>query len=135
MLGIVANNGKVYNKIGLILVLRDEKNKAVKTLRYYLDVPTAKVIFNDLWEGTLPRKYSEFKKGPVAERALNITLNEKGFYQFSVMNVKKEKDGEDKQNLYFNLTRFQARQLAVCVLDHLKNQELAQAIVRVLKTR
>lgn len=136
MLGRSDLNGKLYNKIGLILVLRDEKNKAVKTLRYYLDVPSAKVIFHDLWVGTFPKKYSEFKKGNGMERALNINLQDNGMYQFSVLNTKKDlKKGEERQNLYFNLNTFQVRQMAITVLDHLKNYELALALAPILQSK
>jgi hypothetical protein len=36
MLGRLGSDGQVYNKIGLVLVLRDNSNKALKTLWYYL---------------------------------------------------------------------------------------------------
>ena len=125
-----ADNGKIYNKIAMILVLRDEKNKAVKTLKYYLDVPAAKVLFFDLWEDKFNKKYTEFKRNPKMERALTITLQETGLYQVSVLNVSKKP--EEKLNLYFNLNRFQIRHLSISVLDYLKNHELALMLAQLL---
>jgi hypothetical protein len=79
MLGQPGFDGQVYNKIGLVLVLRDNTNKALKTLRYYLDIPAAKVLCHDLWESKLDGEYKEFKKtGGNKERAFQISSNEGG---------------------------------------------------------
>jgi hypothetical protein len=77
MLDQLGTDGQVYNKIGLVLVLRDKSNKALKTLRYYLDIPVAKVLFHDLWEGKLGEEYKEFKKtGGNKERAFQVSTAE-----------------------------------------------------------
>lgn len=127
MLGYRAEDGRVYNKIGFVMILRDKQNKALKTLRYFLDIPTAKVLFEDIWRGVLPQKYNEFKKNPTMERSLSLAQNDKGL-QISLMNIKKEEKAE-RENLYFTLSLFQSRQLAISVLDHLRAYEFAKALL------
>ncbi len=130
MLGHIGSDGQVYNKIGLVLVLRDSTNKALKTLRYYLDIPAAKVLCHDLWEGKLGSEYKEFKKvGGNKERAFQISPNEGGGYHVAIMN---SSDGGERDRLYFQLSQGEARQMAICVLDHLKAHELASAIAAIL---
>ena len=130
MLDHLGSDGQVYNKIGLVLVLRDNANKALKTLRYYLDVPVAKVLFYDIWESALGEEYKEFKRGQNWERALNITPNEGGGYRLSVMN---SVDSGERNRLYFQLTRWEARQMAICVLDYLRAHDLASAIAGLMR--
>jgi hypothetical protein len=126
MLDQVGSDGQVYNKIGLVLVLRDKGNKALKTLRYYLDIPVAKVLFHDLWEGKLSEEYNEYKKtGGNKERAFQVSPNEGGGYRVAVMN----NSGGERDRLYFQFSQREARQLAITVLDYLRAYELANAIV------
>lgn len=47
MLGFQAENGEIYNKVVLVIVKRDHDNKAQKTVRYFVDIPSAKVICHD----------------------------------------------------------------------------------------
>ena len=51
LLGYTAQDGKQCDKIALVLVLRDGQNKAQQTVKYFLDVPTAKVLMTDLFHG------------------------------------------------------------------------------------
>ena len=118
------SDDKVYNKINLIIVLRDENNKAVKTVRYFLDVPVAKVIFHDLWHLALKENYDEYKKSGGNERAVQISPTELG-YRISILN---STGGDAKDRLYFDLTNFQIRQLARELLDYLRLHELAFVI-------
>ena len=60
MLDFAATDGKTYNKIVLVLVQRNAQNKALATVRYFLDIAPAKVIFHDLWNGILNDDYSEY---------------------------------------------------------------------------
>jgi hypothetical protein len=130
MLGHVGADGQVYNKIGLVLVLRNSTNKALQTVHYYLDIPAAKVLCHDLWEGKLGEEYKEFKKSGTKERALNIVQSEEGGYRLTIMN---SVEGGERERLYFQLSKCEARQLAVTVLDHLKAHELAHAITAILR--
>ncbi len=129
ILGEADEAGRVYNKIGLVLVLRDQTNKAVKTLRYYLDIPVAKVFCHDFWTGSFAEEVNEYKRTSKAKRALRITPQD-GVYRFGIMNNIDSK----KEFLYFDLSAMQARQLAITVLDYLKAHELATAIVDVMKS-
>ena len=131
MLNQLGSDGQVYNKIGLVLVLRDNTNKALKTLRYYLDVPAAKVLFHDLWESKLGGEYKGFKKvGGNKERTFQIAPNEGGGYHVSIMN---SSDSGERDRLYFQLTRSSARQMAICVLDYLRAHDLASAIAGLMR--
>lgn len=123
MLGFKAENGETINKLVLVIVKRDSHDKALQTVRYYLDIPAAKVLCHDLWDGTLTEEHSEYKKLAGKERALSIKPQDGG-HRFSVMNV----EGETKERLYFDLSRFQVRCFARVVLDYLHCYELAQAI-------
>lgn len=125
ILGQADQAGRVYNKIGLVLVLRDAQNKAVKTLHYYLDIPAAKVLFHDIWTGGLSEEYKEYKNTVKGERGLSVSITEGGGYRILVMNTN-ETGQRDK--LYFIVTKLQARQLAITVLDHLRSYELARAL-------
>jgi hypothetical protein len=108
MLGHIGSDGQVYNKIGLVLVLRDNRNKALKTLRYYLDIPAAKVLFYDIWESKLGGEYKEFKKtGGNKERAFQISTSEGGGYRIAIMN----NSGSERERLYFQLSQSEVRQL------------------------
>lgn len=130
MLGQIGSDGQVYNKIGLVLVLRDNTNKALKTLRYYLDIPAAKVLCHDLWEGKLGDEYKEFKKvGGNKERAFQIVPNEGSGYRVSIMN---SSDSGERDRLYFQLSCWEARQMAITVLDYLRAYEIATAIAAIL---
>ena len=62
MLGFKADEGQTYNKIVVVIVKRDSQNKAESTVCYFLDVPAAKVLCHDLWEGALHEEHDEFKK-------------------------------------------------------------------------
>jgi hypothetical protein len=130
MLGQPGSDGQIYNKIGLVLVLRDNTNKALKTLHYYLDIPAAKVLCHDLWESKLCGEYKEFKKtGENKERAFQISSNEGGGYRISMMN---SSDGGERERLYFELNQSEARQLAITVLDYLRAYEMAKAIAEIV---
>jgi len=61
MLDFAATDGKTYNKVVLVLVKRSESNKALETVRYFLDVAPAKVLFHDLWLSALHDEHSEYK--------------------------------------------------------------------------
>ena len=115
--------GKRRNKIGLVMVLRDAQNKAVKTLRYYVDIASVKVLCHDLWNLRLKDEVNEYKKTEKAERALRITPKEQS-YRFSVMNTVEGK----KESLYFDLSQNQVRQMAITVLDYLRAYEMAWAM-------
>ena len=123
MLGWKAENGETYNKIVVVIVKRDSDHHALQTVRYFLDIPAAKVLMHDLWEGTLTDEHSEYKRLSGKERALSIKPQDSG-YRFSVMNT----EAETKDRLYFDLNRFQARCLARVVLDYLHCHELVEAI-------
>ena len=126
MLDFAATDGKTYNKIVLVIVRRSASNKALATVRYFLDLPNAKVLFHDLWLGALHNEHSEYKALHGTERALKITPLDAGAYRFSVMN---KTDGES-ESLYFDLSRFQVRCLARMVLDHLNWWQIASAIYK-----
>ena len=124
MLDFAATDGKTYNKIVLVIVKRDAQNKAIVTVRYFLDIAPAKVLMHDLWMGTLD-EHSEYKVLHGTERALTIAPLEGGAsYRFSLMN---KSDGE-ALSLYFDLSRFQTRCLARTVLDYLQAWQIASAI-------
>lgn len=123
LLGYVAQDGKQYDKIALVLVLRDGQNKAQTTVRYYLDVPAAKVLMHDLFYGKLKDEFKGFKQYNDIQRALNIRLLEEKNYRVSVMNT-----NGDKQSLYFDMTIQQAREMAISVLDHVRNYELGKVL-------
>jgi len=124
LLGFVAENGETYNKVVLVIVKRDSDHHALQTVRYYLDIPAAKVLMHDLWESALTEEHGEYKKLSGKERALSIKPLDGGGYRFSLLNV----EGETKDRLYFDLNRFQTRCLARVVVDHLHCYELAEAI-------
>ena len=127
MLDFAATDGKTYNKVVLVLVKRDAQNKAIATVRYFLDIAPAKVLFHDLWLGALHNEHSEYKVLHGTERALKMTpLDNPGAYRVSVMN---KADGET-ESLYFDLSRFQVRCLARMVLDHLNWWQIASAIYK-----
>ena len=128
MLDFAATDGKTYNKIVLVIVKRDAQNKALATVRYFLDVAPAKVLFHDLWLGALHNEHSEYKALHGTERGLKITPLDAGAYayRFSVMN---KSDGE-AESLYFDLSKFQVRCLARTVLDYLHAWEIASAIYK-----
>lgn len=126
MLDFHAENGETYDKVVLVIVKRDSDHHALQTVRYYLDIPAAKVLCHDLWDGALTEEHSEFKKLSGKERALSIKPLDGGGYRFSLLNV----EGETKDRLYFDLNRFQTRCLARVVLDYLHCYELAAAIER-----
>ena len=73
MLDFAATDGKTYNKVVLVLVKRDAQNKAIATVRYFLDIAPAKVLFHDLWLGALHNEHSEYKVLHGTERALKLT--------------------------------------------------------------
>lgn len=125
LLGYVAQDGTEYNKVALVLVLRDANNKAQQTVKYFLDVPTAKVLMTNLFAGKLQDEYSGFKQHNGKQRALTIKQNDDDGYRVSIMNSNGD---ADKQSLYFDITVWQARELAVSVLDHVRNYELAQVL-------
>ena len=125
LLDFKAYDGRTYNKIMLVLVKRDAQNKALETIRYFLDIAPAKVLFHDLWHDTLSDEHNEFKQRGNVTRALKITQNGDG-YRISVMNA----EHGDKAWLFFDLSKFQVRCLARTVLDHLHCHELAMAIQR-----
>jgi hypothetical protein len=129
MLGFKADDGQTYNKIVLVIVKRDSQNKAETTVRYFLDVPAAKVLCHDLWEGALHEEHSEFKKRGNTQRALEIVPTEGNAYRFTIMN---DESGE-KQRLFFELNRFQTRCLTRTVLDYLQAWELATVIQDVMR--
>ena len=58
MLDFAATDGKTYNKIVLVIVKRSESNKALATVRYFLDIAPAKVLMHDLWLGALHDDWS-----------------------------------------------------------------------------
>ena len=126
MLDFAATDGKTYNKVVLVLVKRDAQNKAIATVRYFLDIAPAKVLFHDLWLGALHNEHSEYKVLHGTERALKMTPLDAGAYRFSVLN---RTDGET-ESLYFDLSRFQVRCLARMVLDHLNWWQIASAIYK-----
>ena len=64
-----------------------------------------------MWDARLVQEVNEYKKTSKAERALKI-------------------DGK-KESLYFDLSSFQARQLAITVLDYLRAHELATALANI----
>ena len=124
MLGFKADEGQTYNKIVVVIVKRDSQNKAESTVRYFLDVPAAKVLCHDLWEGALHEGHDEFKKRGNTQRALKIEPIEGGAYKCTIMND----EGSEKQWLFFDLNRFQMRCLAQTALDYLQAWELATVI-------
>jgi hypothetical protein len=128
LLDHVATDGTIYNKVILTIVKRTPQNKAESTMKYFVDIAPAKVVFHDLWTDALGGDHSEFKKHGNLERALNINPIADG-YRFSVMN---KTAGGESGSLYFDLTRFQARCLARSVLDHLTARELAKMFSRPL---
>ena len=130
MLGNVSSDGKKYDRVNLVIVLKDGQNKALKTMRYYLDIPAAKVLCSDLWQGKLHEEYSEFKKTDKAERALNFSPLKEGGYRVTIMNS--NSDGS-RDRLYFPLSTLQARQMAISVLDYLRVQELAGALATLMQ--
>ena len=105
----------------LVIVKSDRDNKAEKTLRYWLDVPAAKVLMHDLWDGALATAFNEFKRRGNAQRALKVEPLGGGAYKLSIMN---DENGE-KRWLFFELSRFQVRCLSRTVLDHLQACEFA----------
>jgi hypothetical protein len=126
MLDRKADDGKTHNKILLVIIKRDGQNKALATVRYFLDIAPAKVLFHDLWIGALHNDHNEFKLSHGTERGLRITSLDGGAYRVSLMN---KSDGE-ALNLYFDLSRFQVRCLSRAVLDHLQAWEIASAIYK-----
>ena len=124
LLGYTAQDGKQYDKIALVFVLRGPDNKAQQTVRYFLDVPTVKVLMTDLFDGELRDEFSEFKQHGGKQRALTIKLNDDG-YRVSIMN---SNGGDEKQSLYFDISAWQARELAITVLDCIRNYELAKML-------
>ena len=63
MLDFLGTDDKLYDKICLLIIKRDQDNKAEITLQYYLDVAPAKVLFDDLSIGALHEDYSSQIKG------------------------------------------------------------------------
>ena len=132
LLGYTAQDGKQYDKIAMVLVLRDANNKAQQTVKYFLDVPTAKVLMTDLFAGKLQDEYSGFKKHAGKQRALSIKTNDDDDYRISIMN---SNGGDDKQSLYFDISGWQSRELSISILDHIRNYELAKAVTLHLNGR
>ncbi len=113
-------------KIVRVIVKRSESNKALATVRYFLDIAPAKVLFHDLWLGALHNDHSEYKVLHGTERSLKIAPLDGGAYRFSLMN---KSDGE-AESLYFDLSRFQTRCLARTVLDYLQAWQIGSAIYK-----
>lgn len=130
LLGYKAQDGTEYSKIAWVLVLRDASNKVEQTVKYYLDVPTAKVLMHDLFVGELCDEFKEFKKHGDKQRAVSIKPMDEG-YRVSIMNS--SGGNGDKQSLYFDIIAWQARELAITTLDYIRNLELARTITSRLK--
>lgn len=118
-------DGKTFSKIALILIQRDQCNKAIATVRYFLDLPMAKVLFHDLWMNRLSAEVKEFKKFNGQEKAVSIAPKEGG-YRVAIMN--KEANSQERKNLFFDMPGMGARALAITVLDHLRAWEIARAM-------
>ena len=126
-LGFKADDGQIFDKIALLLIKRDNANRAIQTLRYYLDIPACKVLCHDLWTGALHQEYSEFKKRGNTQRALNIDpLDESGAYRIGIMNQTSQ-DAE-QERLFFDLNRFNSRAFARTVLDFLNYEQMARQL-------
>jgi len=125
LLGSTARDGTEYNKIVFVLILRDGDNKAQQTVKYFLDVPTIKVLTTDLFARNLQGEFSGFKQHGGTQRGMNIKPLDEGDYRLFIMN---SNGSDDKQSLYFDLTAWQVRELAITILDHVRNYELAKSI-------
>ncbi len=81
----------------------------------------------DLFWLQLGDEFNEFKRHNGKQRALNIKQHEDG-YQVLVMN---SNGGDDKQSLYFDISGWQARELAITILDYIRNYELGRTLAEV----
>jgi len=131
MLDFAATDGKTYSKLVIVIVKRDAQNKALETVKYFMDITPAKVLFHDLWLGTLHDEHSEYKALHGTERGLKISPVDGGVYRFSVMN---KSDGES-ESLYFDLNRFQVRCLARSILDYLQSWQMSTMIAEQIYAR
>lgn len=89
------------------------------------------MLFHDLFSGELRDEFNEFKRHGGRQRALNIKPLDEGGYRLSIMNI----NGDvHKQSLYFDITTRQARELAITVLDHVRNYDQARALAQQIVT-
>lgn len=118
------NPVKTYTKVTFTLVLLTPEKKATKTVRYFMDIPAVKCLMYDLFHGKLgDREVKGFKKSDTGERSISIKrVPEKPLLRIGVSEVKTETKVRD--SLYFDLNGDLTRQLAITVLDFLKNYEL-----------
>ena len=130
-LGFKADDGQVIDKVALLLIKRDSDNRATQTLRYYIDVPAAKVLCHDLWVGALHQEYSEFKKRGNTQRALRIEpLDESGAYRIGIMNQASQ--DTEQERLFFDLNRFNSRAFARTVLDFLTYEQMTKQLAEAI---
>jgi len=127
LLDSVAKDGKVYNKLQLDLVQLDQNSKAEKQASFFLSIPSAKVLFHDLWTETL----HEYKDAGISsvQRYLAVSKNDNGSISFKVDN----KTNGDYCSLFIGISPIEARKLARVILDFLQQWELAKIISGVLQ--
>ena len=120
--------GKKKNKVCLTLVERDDKDKAKDTVQFYLDISVAVVLSHDLWDGTFfvpnnpsydVRGFSSYKEFNGTKRGLFLDRNP---LRVTIQNTTGD---TDKKEHFFNLSMFQARQLARTIIDYMRAVQTA----------
>lgn len=115
---------KTYTKVIFTLVLLTPEKKATKTVRYFMDIPVVKCLMYDLFHKALgDREVKGFKKSDSGERSISIKrIPEKPLLRIGISETKTS--DKTRENLYFDLNGDLTRQMAITVLDFLKNYEL-----------
>src|SRR3989344_1040580 len=111
------------NKLLYTVVKRDESNKAVQTLKFWQDLPSAFYMFRLIDAGVLtamkkddesqPRmKHREFKHTDTKDRAFSVepvNLGEKGIRVRFRVDEMESGNKENKQSLYFDMEPLAAK--------------------------
>lgn len=119
------NSERSWNKIVFVMVQTDQAKKAIRTCKYFMDTPTAKVIFSDMFVRTVS-PWKEYKKFGGMERGYKLEASNEGV-SMSIFNRSLGDSGKG-DTLFFRLDWFRARCLACEILDHVRGWETARAI-------
>ena len=107
------------DKLLYTMVQRDANNKAIKTLKFWQDLPQALYLMRLIDSGALfksSKDQYEYKKTEKVNRAFKVSMKDKGeekgkAVRFVIEEISKDKK-EDKSFLYFDLTPKDARMMS-----------------------
>ena len=105
-------------KISFKLIERTSDNKSCGMLVFYIDIATAKVLFNDAFNRQLEEKFDMVKKkGQLKSLTISPPKNNKDVYHVRIQ--------ENGKSLFINISEWTLRELSITVLDHINHKEAA----------